>query len=119
MLGKVQPFGDQVPVKEDKVYEKLCQISSIHDIHYMAVFSVILPSLSKYVETKFSAHLAGGKYADITDDLCSITTSVEKHNKFCEQTFAYLNQLLRFKPDIKTQWNLISCLLSTRQGSGF
>ena len=99
MVGKLRPFGDKVPIKEDVVYEKLCKASSMYDGHCKAILSVILPALGKYVTEKFSSQHPGGKFANVTEDLRGITSSVEKHNKFSEQTFAYLDQLLRFKPN--------------------
>ena len=101
MLGRVRPFGDEVEIREDLVYESLVEQSE-YDNEYESFLSVILVALAKYVNRKFEDFLPGGIYSDPSDELKSKVGSVEKHNKFSERIFAYFDNLLRFKPHINT-----------------
>jgi hypothetical protein len=101
MLGRVRPFGDEVEIREDLVYESLVEQSE-YDNECESFLSVILVALAKYVNRKFEDFLPGDIYSDPSDELKSKVGSVEKHNKFSERIFAYFDNLLRFKPHINT-----------------
>jgi hypothetical protein len=48
----------------------------------------------------YANHLPGGKWDDVTPDMRRKASSVQKHNKFSESVFGYLDNLLRKKPNI-------------------
>lgn len=101
IAGRLLPFGDDTYLKQDKIFESLVTTSE-HDDDVCIKLSVILPAMAKLTQSHFSDHLPGGLYKNPNDELRDITRSVEKHNKYSESIFAYLDCLLRFKPHLKT-----------------
>jgi cyanate lyase len=101
MTGHVRPFGDEVHVKEDAVYDALVA-PSVYDNECELMLSVILSALTKYVVKKFKDFLPGGEFSEPTEEMKRKMQSVEKHNKFSERIFAYYDNLLRYKPHINT-----------------
>ena len=74
-----------LPIKEDAVY---------HSPHTDVILQIMLPTIVKVVEHIFKDHLPGGKFQNFTEK------SVDKHNKYPERMFAYLDFLLAIKPNI-------------------
>lgn len=101
MAGRLLPFGGDTYLKQDKIFESLVT-SSEHDYDVCIILSVILPAMAKLTQNHFRDHLPGGLYKNPSDELRDITRSVEKHNKYSEFNFAYLDHLLRFKPHLTT-----------------
>lgn len=101
MTGEVRPFGEEVLVREDVVYDALVA-TSVYDDECELILSVILAALTKYVTKKFKDFLPGGDYSQPTEEMKTKMQSVEKHNKFSERVFAYFDNLLRYKPHINT-----------------
>ena len=101
MNGTLLPFGDDTYVKRDKILECLITPSD-HDTDACTVLSVILPAMAKLAQSHFRDHLPGGVYDNPSEQMRELTKSVEKHNKFSESVFGYLDRLLRFKPHLKT-----------------
>ena len=87
-----------ISVKMDKVYESLIQPSEV-DENVILLLSIILPALSKMVKHQYGDQLPGGKLESI-DPLK--TASVDKHNKYPERVFSYVDHMLASKPNVKT-----------------
>ncbi|WAR22590.1 hypothetical protein MAR_016564 [Mya arenaria] len=60
----------------------------------------MLPALSELSVKIFVDHLTDGKWDNVTDQLKLKTASVQKHNKFAESVFGFLDQLLRKKNNV-------------------
>ena len=95
--GELVLYND-IPVKKDQVYKYLVQ-SSEYDGDVVLILSVIIPALSKLIKRQYGDHLPGGKYEFINPEC---TASVDKHNKFPERVFSYVDHVLAAKPNIKT-----------------
>jgi len=67
------------------------------DDHVLTILSVLLPALTKLVEHEFKDHLPGGEHMSVN---LEETKSADKHNKFPERVFAYVDHLLTHKPNI-------------------
>ncbi|WAQ97354.1 LOW QUALITY PROTEIN: hypothetical protein MAR_030044 [Mya arenaria] len=89
---------DDVPVKRDKMYEKLIKPSEI-DCHVIVILSVIFPNLIQLIQRQFGSHLPGGSNEHINEHE---TSSVDKHNQYPERVFSYADHILSSKPNIKT-----------------
>jgi hypothetical protein len=101
MAGRLLPFGNDTYIKQDKIFESLVTTTE-HDGDVCIILSVILPAMAKLTQSHFSDHLPGGLYKNPSDEIREVTKSVEKHNKYSESIFAYLDRLLRFKQHLKT-----------------
>lgn len=101
MTGTVRPFGEEVYVKEDIVYDTLVAPSHYDDDCEM-ILSILLAALTKYVVQKFKDFLPGGVFSQPSEEMKVKMKSVEKHNKFSERVFAYYDNLLRYKPHVNT-----------------
>ena len=102
MAGNVLPFGESTPVNRDCVLDELLKPWE-HDDMVQVMLSMILPALSKLSQKLYQDHLDGGQYAgQCGEELYAKTSSVPKHNKFAESVFAYVDMLMRSKPNIST-----------------
>jgi hypothetical protein len=88
-----------VQVKKDKVFERLIQPDDRLDDHTVTILSVLLPALSKLVQHEFGDHLPGGVHENVDEE---VTKSTDKHNKYPERVFAYVDYLLAQKPNISS-----------------
>ncbi|XP_060570464.1 uncharacterized protein LOC132728810 [Ruditapes philippinarum] len=86
--GNITLFED-VNVKKDKVYESLVKESEI-DGHVETILLVILPALLKLITKQYKDHLPGGIHENLNEREVS---SVDKHNKFPERVFSYLDHI--------------------------
>ncbi|WAR13286.1 hypothetical protein MAR_027466 [Mya arenaria] len=57
---------DDVPVRRDKIYEKLIEPSEI-DCHVIVILSVILPALIQLIQRQYGSHLPGGSKEHINE----------------------------------------------------
>ena len=80
------------------MYESLIQPCD-QDGNVILLLSVILPALSKLVKHQYGDHLPGGKLENIDPVK---TASVDKHNKYPERIFSYVDHVLASKPNVKT-----------------
>jgi hypothetical protein len=48
----------------------------------------------------YKDHLPDGRYEVFSEELSLVTKSVDKHNSFSERLFAYMDQILKSKPNI-------------------
>ncbi|WAR27969.1 LOW QUALITY PROTEIN: hypothetical protein MAR_013673, partial [Mya arenaria] len=71
-----------------------------HDAKVMTYLQVMLPALSELSVKIFVDHLPDGKWDNVTDQLKLKTPSVQKHNKFPESVFGFLDQLLKKKSNV-------------------
>ncbi|XP_052812589.1 uncharacterized protein LOC128240121 [Mya arenaria] len=97
MKGKHTLFDD-VPVKKDSVYQCLIEENPV-DGHVTVMLSVLLPALSKLISKQFKDHLPSGVHEHVD---ANETASVDKHNKFPERIFSYVDHILSYKPNITT-----------------
>ena len=88
---------NEFSIKKDNVYETLVQPSE-DDGSVILILSVILPALFKLVKKQYGDHLPGGKLENIDP---AKTASVEKHNKYPERVFSYVDHVLASKPKCK------------------
>ena len=95
--GELILFND-ISVKEDKVYESLIPPSEVNESVILPL-SVILLVLSKLLKHQYGDHLRGGKLENIGP---LKTASVDKHNKYSERVFSYVDHVLASKPNVKT-----------------
>ena len=101
MNGEILPFGSSTEVKKDKIYE--CLVNERHDLDdkVETILAIMLPTMAKLCKHALADQLPGGKYASFTDVMKEKTKGSPKHNKFSETLFAYADQILRFKPNVK------------------
>ncbi|XP_052225068.1 uncharacterized protein LOC127840695 [Dreissena polymorpha] len=97
ICGKMMLYDD-VPVKEDKIYKYLLESSEI-DKHVIVILSVMLPAFAQLIKNHYKEHLPGGALVNLN---LIQTKSVDKHNKFPERVFSYVDHLLSCKPNINT-----------------
>ncbi|MES9902780.1 MAG: hypothetical protein ABW168_08865, partial [Sedimenticola sp.] len=98
MNGNIILYED-VPVKKNKIYDSLLQTTEEFDVHACVLLSVILPALAQLIKKQYGDHLSGGIHANVNPEQ---TKSVDKHNKFPERIFSYVDHILAAKPNIKT-----------------
>lgn len=89
---------DDVPVKKDIVFNTLVEPSDIDEL-VVVILSVVVPALSKLIRRQYGDHLPGGQHEHVNPE---DTISVDKHNKYPERVFSYVDHLLSSKPNIKT-----------------
>ena len=100
--GNLILFPD-IPLKEDSTYKALLETSE-YDGDCCIILAVVLPAIAKVAQKLYKDHLPGGIYAGMesSEDMQEATSSVAKHNKFCETIFGYYDILLTCKPHIST-----------------
>nr|XP_054765133.1 uncharacterized protein LOC129271907 [Lytechinus pictus] len=98
MTGQMFPFDDKSFVKIDAVYDCLIKPSE-HDADVQVFLSVILPAMSVLLKKQYGEHLPGGVHFSPSPDMHDVTKSVAKHNKFAERVLAYVDHLLRSRPN--------------------
>jgi len=86
-------------VHKDAIYHSLIQEWEHDDIVAMYL-NVMLPALAECAKKMYADHLPGGKWYADTTDMRMKAMSVQKHNKFSESVFGYLDNLLRKNPNI-------------------
>lgn len=89
---------DDVPIKKDQVYECLIKPRKF-DENVIIILSVVLPALAKLIRKQYGDHLPGGCHENVEPNT---TESVDKHNKYPERVFSFVDHLLSSKPNIKT-----------------
>ena len=99
MDGSLEIFSDATVVNKDPIFESLIQPWE-HDYLVEVLLGVILPALGELCKRLFSDHLPGGKWANVTEELRRKSASTQKHNKFAESVFGFVDNLLRHKPNI-------------------
>ncbi|XP_072170908.1 uncharacterized protein [Diadema setosum] len=87
--GQLSPFQ----VSSDAVLDSLTNASE-HDGLTCSILKNLLPALAQVMKSH-AAHLE----VETTDDQRASTKSVAKHNKFAERVFAYLDHLMRVRPN--------------------
>ena len=115
--GTLLPFGEDTYISKDAVYNCLAEPWS-NDTHVITILKILLPSFAKLSSKIYSDHLPDGKFYALSDEARTKTKCVQKHNKFAEMAFAYMDQLLRFKPNIKSlasESYLMFCCNKTQQ----
>lgn len=85
----------------DKIFESLTK-ESTYDTDVEIILRVLLPSIRKVVLHVYKDHLPNGRYESFTEELSQATKSVDKHNSYSERLFAYMDQILKSKPNIST-----------------
>ncbi|XP_062619501.1 uncharacterized protein LOC134281055 [Saccostrea cucullata] len=83
----------------DRVFEFLTKESN-YDTDVEIILRVLLPAIRKVVLHVYKDHLPDGKYETFTEELSLATKSVDKYNSYSERLFAYMDQILRAKPNI-------------------
>ncbi|XP_065933731.1 girdin-like [Magallana gigas] len=90
-----------VAFHDDKIFESLTK-ESTYDTDVEIILRVLLPSIRKVVLHVYKDHLPNGRYESFTEELSQATKSVDKHNSYSERLFAYMDQILKSKPNIST-----------------
>lgn len=85
----------------DKIFESLTK-ESTYNTDVEIILRVLLPSIRKVVLHVYKDHLPNGRYESFTEELSQATKSVDKHNSYSERLFAYMDQILKSKPNIST-----------------
>ncbi|XP_060592795.1 uncharacterized protein LOC132747429 [Ruditapes philippinarum] len=96
MKGETELFN---AVHKDAIYESLIQEWE-HDDHVAVYLNIMLPAMAECAKKMYADHLPGGKWDEVTPDMRLKAASTQKHNKFAESVFGYLDNLLRKKPNI-------------------
>jgi len=96
MKGQNELFN---AVHKDAIYHSLIQEWE-HDAIVAVYLNVILPALAECAKKMYADHLPGGKWYADTTYMRMKAMSVQKHNKFSESVFGYLDNLLRKNPNI-------------------
>ncbi|XP_060765350.1 uncharacterized protein LOC132873624 [Neoarius graeffei] len=101
MLGDFSPFPDLV--KKDCYLRSLVEPCAEYDEMVASRLCVIFPALAMVIGKQCQEHLPGGQYS-LSDgsDVRKQFAGVGKHSKFSESAFAYMDNLLRYKPHIGT-----------------
>ena len=66
----------------------------------MVCLNIILPALCQLAKKRFADHLPSGVMETDTGEMRRRSRGTEKHNKFSEPVFGYLDRLLRTKPNV-------------------
>lgn len=98
MTGKF-PALTRVDLTGDRSFEFLTR-ESMYDTDVEIILNILLPSIRKVVIHVYKDHLPNGKYERFNEELSFVTKSVDKHNAFSERLFAYMDQILKAKPNI-------------------
>ena len=117
VAGNLLPFGQDTCISRDAIYNSLSS-PWIHDSYVVTILKILFPAFSTLSSKLYADHLPDGKYFNLTVEAKNKTRCVQKHNKFAEMAFAYLDQLLRFKPNIKSlasEAYLMFCCNKTEQ----
>ncbi|MEW8341024.1 MAG: hypothetical protein AB2708_14345, partial [Candidatus Thiodiazotropha taylori] len=99
MSGSMQVFGEKTVIKKDAIYESLVKDWEGDD-KVEVYLSVGLPALGDLSRKLFKDHLPGGRWENTTQEMRQKCSGTQKHNKFSESVFGFLDQLLRKKPNI-------------------
>ncbi|WAQ97078.1 hypothetical protein MAR_029768 [Mya arenaria] len=99
MTGNLLLFGEETELNKDAMFDSLT-LEWEHDDKVEVFLQVIFPALRELSNRIFVDHLPGGKWENVTDDVRAKSISCQKHNKFAESVFRFLDQLLRKKPNI-------------------
>ena len=83
----------------DRIFEYLAGESE-YDTDVEIILSILFPSIRKVVLHVYKDHLPDGRYEVFNEELSLVTKSVDKHNSFSERLFAYMDQILKSKPNI-------------------
>lgn len=101
MLGEFSPFPHLV--KDDCYLKALLEPTPEYDELVSSRLCIIFPALAKVISKQCQDHLPGGQHThNDTPEARKQFDSVAKHNKFSESVFAYLDNLLRYKPHVGT-----------------
>ena len=100
MTGKIIPFDDEAFVHKDEVYKCLIE-SSEYDNDVQMVLSVVIPAMTMLLKKHYAELLPGGSQSNATKEMYEAAKSVDKHNKYAECVLAYVDQLLRSRPNSK------------------
>ena len=93
MDGSYVPFPQYV--KKDCYYDIVLRPSAVDD-HVSKILTMLFPALYHLVEKQNAAHLGLGVPDDKREELQAVPT----HNKFPERVFAYVDNMLKYKPHI-------------------
>ncbi|WAQ99788.1 hypothetical protein MAR_024161 [Mya arenaria] len=94
--GDMLLYND-IPVKTDIVHDFLIEKADGIDCHVIVILHVVLPAFAILIQRQYGDHLPGGKHEELNE---IETASVNKHNKFPERVFSYVDHILSSKPNI-------------------